>query len=311
MKKIAIITTYHGKFPNSINFWFKSIEKNPTIDFFLFTDLSVNVSLPNLKVIDKSFSDIVKMAQDNFDFQISIPRAYKYPDFRPAFGEIFADYLRGYDYWGFSEQDLVYGDIRHFFPDDLLDKYDKILGNGHLTLYRNIPDVNSSYKLVENPNYKFVYTHGRNFYFEEYMGTSRYWDRFRHSRFFQEKIFDDVNYYRADFYPDHGVAPDEKNIIYTFENGKIYRYSEKNNKLVKTETLYVHFQKRFMKVETEVNDFFTMIPDAYIPYIPNISIEVLRKYGYYRSKFTKRYFKILKKEKITSFWKHFYPKHLD
>ncbi|UKK50377.1 hypothetical protein L6472_10130 [Prevotella sp. E13-17] len=311
MKKIAIVTTYHGKFPNNIYFWFKSIEKNPTIDFFLFTDLEVKVSFPNLKVVKRSFNELIQMAQDNFDFKISVPRAYKYPDFRPAFGEIFAEFLKEYDFWGFSEQDLVYGDIRHFFTDELLEKYDKLLGNGHLTLYRNNPEVNASYKLVDNPTYKFVYTHGRNFYFEEYWGTSRYWDKNRSNRFYQGKPFDDVNYYRAEFYPDHGVAKDEKNIIYSFENGKVFRYSEKDGMVKKTECLYVHFQKRLMQLNTEVADYFTMIPDAYIPFIENVTLETLRKYGYSRCKYTKRYFQILKKEKITSFWRHFYPKHLD
>ena len=184
MKKIAIINTFHGKFRDDIGFWFKSIEFNPSIDFYLFTDLDVPVKLDNLKVINMSFKELVDITQANFDFKIKCDRPQKHPDYRPAFGEIFRDYLKGYDFWGHSEQDLFYGDIRAFITDDILDKYDRILGHGHLTLYRNVPEVNNAYKNVKRPYYKVVYSHNRNFYFEEGGGTRSYWMSERADRYF-------------------------------------------------------------------------------------------------------------------------------
>ena len=80
MNKIAIVNTYHGRFRDDIGFWFKSIEFNPTIDFFLFTDLSVPVSLSNLKVIKMSFDELVAITQKNFDFKIVCDRPQKHPD---------------------------------------------------------------------------------------------------------------------------------------------------------------------------------------------------------------------------------------
>ena len=44
--------------------------------------------------------------------------------------------------------DLIWGDIRKFITDDMLDQYDKIGFQGHSTLYRNTPEVNARYRTI-------------------------------------------------------------------------------------------------------------------------------------------------------------------
>jgi hypothetical protein len=58
------------------------------------------------------FEDLAKRIRRHFEFEISLERPYKLCDFRPAFGEIFADELTGYDFWGHSDLDLDFGRIR-------------------------------------------------------------------------------------------------------------------------------------------------------------------------------------------------------
>ena len=74
--------------------------------------------------------------QSHFDFEISLERPYKLCDFRPAFGEIFADELAGYDFWGHSDLDVIFGRIRDHLPAAAFEA-DKILFNGNFSLYRN------------------------------------------------------------------------------------------------------------------------------------------------------------------------------
>ena len=38
MKSIAFIVPYFGKLPSMFNYWLKSVEYNPSIDFLIFTD---------------------------------------------------------------------------------------------------------------------------------------------------------------------------------------------------------------------------------------------------------------------------------
>jgi hypothetical protein len=36
-----------------------------------------------------------------------------------AYGEIFANELHEYDFWGFSDIDLIWGNIRNFYTEEL------------------------------------------------------------------------------------------------------------------------------------------------------------------------------------------------
>jgi hypothetical protein len=82
-----------------------------------------------------------------------IPGSAKIHDFRPAFGELYRDELEGYDFWGHTDYDCVYGRIHMFATDELLDSCDIQTDNGYdylcgpWTLYRNEPRINSLYTL--------------------------------------------------------------------------------------------------------------------------------------------------------------------
>ena len=56
------------------------------------------------------------------DFEIVLNEPYDLCDFKVAYGEIFQEYLEPYDFWGFCDCDLIYGDIRHFLTEELLEK---------------------------------------------------------------------------------------------------------------------------------------------------------------------------------------------
>ena len=57
--------------------------------------------IANISFDDKTYQATVTM---------TIEDAYKLTDFKPAYGEIFQDYIIQYDFWGFTDIDLIYGD---------------------------------------------------------------------------------------------------------------------------------------------------------------------------------------------------------
>lgn len=65
--------------------------------------------------------------------------------------------------------DLVWGNIREFLTDEILEKYDRIGNQGHSTLFKNNPDVNLRYKKCIGGllNYRDVYTSEKSFCFDE------------------------------------------------------------------------------------------------------------------------------------------------
>jgi hypothetical protein len=74
-------------------------------------------------------------------------------DLKVTYGVIFADDLAPFDFWGCSDLDVVWGDIRRFATDTRLRAHDifssrKEKLSGHCTFYRNTPDVNRLFERI-------------------------------------------------------------------------------------------------------------------------------------------------------------------
>ena len=73
-------------------------------------------------------------------------------DYRPAFGEMYAGEIEGYDFWGHTDLDCVYGKLWDFVSDDLLENCDVFSNDpypqmcGPFTCYRNTESVNGLFR---------------------------------------------------------------------------------------------------------------------------------------------------------------------
>jgi hypothetical protein len=97
---------------------------------------------PNIEIVDFSLAKFNETASQALGFQVEVKKTYKLCDFKPAYGAIFKDYIKDFDFWGYTDIDVVFGDIRQFITDELLMQYDVITAKtqyllGHFTLYRN------------------------------------------------------------------------------------------------------------------------------------------------------------------------------
>ena len=153
MKSIAYVLPYFGKFPKGFELFLLSCKNNSTIDWLIFTDDRTEYDYPsNVKVTYYTFEEIKDKVQKNFNFKIVLDKPYKFCDYKPAYGEIFSEELKGYDFWGMCDLDLAWGDIRKFITDDLLNKYERIGFLGHSTIYKNTTEVNSRYRTIFDGN---------------------------------------------------------------------------------------------------------------------------------------------------------------
>jgi hypothetical protein len=87
---------------------------------------------------------------------------------RPFWGEVFKDKLCGYDYWGWSDLDLMFGDLDRLLPAlmdscDVLNLKDRYL-SGCFCVMRNTPDVVRAY---ERGDYKTILADERYHFWEE------------------------------------------------------------------------------------------------------------------------------------------------
>lgn len=143
MSKIAFLIPYFGKWPEWMPLYIDSIERNPTIDFHFITDCDTSISsAPNIFFHRQTFQEYVEFAQKTLNVPITIPNAYKICDLRPFFGIIHADIIKDYDFFGWTDVDLLFGEIRRFYTDEILANFDVLSTHeirlaGHCALLRN------------------------------------------------------------------------------------------------------------------------------------------------------------------------------
>lgn len=269
MKSIAYLVPYFGKLPVGFKMWLLSCAANETIDWILLTDDRTEYNYPNnVKVHYCTYDSIKERIQNNFDFPIVISKPWKLCDFRPAYGEIFSDELKTYDYWGHCDMDLIFGDIRAFITDEILEKYDKIGFQGHSVIYRNTPEVNQRYRnQVENaPNYKDVFTSGDGKFFDE-VGICEIYDALE-IPYYKETNFAHLDRFTTSFYllylpEDDGYKNNRQ--VFTCENGKIIRNYLDGTNVKREEYMYIHLFSRpiSFKAKTYSKDIiYAIYPDV-------------------------------------------------
>ncbi|MDQ8013215.1 MAG: hypothetical protein REI96_12250 [Flavobacterium nitrogenifigens] len=171
MKKIGLINVFAGEAPWFFKLFLKSCQANLTVDFFIFTDILIDDPITqNVKIIPFSLADFNRLATEKLGFDIDVRKGYKLCDFRPAFGIIFSEYLAGYDFWGITDIDVIYGRIREFMSDELLEEFDVVcVRHAYITaccmLYKNSSYVNNLY--LKSRDYKMVFTSFKNYAFDE------------------------------------------------------------------------------------------------------------------------------------------------
>lgn len=268
MKSIVLFLVYYGTLPNYFNLWLKAAEFNTTVDFCIISDcVSKKYVIPkNVRVLDLSFAKFKEQVQSKFDFQISIENYARISQFRPALGYIFPEEICRYDYWGYIECDLIFGDIRKFLTDHLLNQYEKFFKLGHFQVFRNNSKMNTLFmkKSIKALNYKFTFSQNVAF-FEELVGMQNLADAYG-CKTYTESVYADIKAYHYMFVRSRFGYKDgiEKECIGSFENGHVFCHYLENDTIRREEVLYMHLQKRNMEVKTGQESSYMIIPNAFI-----------------------------------------------
>ena len=150
MQTIGIVIPYFGKKPPLYEVWEQTAIYNSTVDFYLFTDIEEIKEKPNIHVIRQSFHEYRKLIQKVIDFKICLNSPYKICDYRPTFGLAFSKWIGNYDFGGYCDLDMMLGDLRKFFTEDILRKAERCLANGHISLWKNTNRMNNIFRFQEN-----------------------------------------------------------------------------------------------------------------------------------------------------------------
>ena len=262
---ICIIGVYFGKLPAYFNLWLQSCERNADTDFLVVTDNKLTDLPNNVKCVNMLFKEFKSLVDEKLGFETALTTPYKCCDFKVVYGIVLSDYLKTYDFWGHCDFDLIFGNIRTFITEEILEKYDKVLPLGHLSLYRNTPECNNRYKESGSRigDYVKVYTNPQNVAFDEMRGIYQIYLKNDFPMYSQRPFADIATTYKR-------FRTSEKNNYkyqaFYWEDGRVYRSGYKKNKESFTEEyVYIHFQKRGFNntVESDQSAFY-ICPDGFV-----------------------------------------------
>lgn len=140
--RIAIIIPYFGRFPEWFDMYLYSCSRNPFITYYFFTDCDIPDQIyPNTRFTHLTFKEYCNVVSESLNIQFEPDSPYKLCDLKPFYGVIHSDELKEYDFWGFGDIDLVYGDLSVICNDEILDRYDVISTHhdrlsGHFAIFR-------------------------------------------------------------------------------------------------------------------------------------------------------------------------------
>lgn len=141
------------------------------MDIIFLTDLDLEINLSdNVSKIHMPLDELKKRFSQRLGVDVAMHSYYKLCDLKPTYGYVFYEFIKDYDFWGFGDIDLMYGDTSKFITQDLFDHYDVLTFrtdwlSGALTFFRNTPHINSLFK--ESAHWKKVVTESRHFSFTE------------------------------------------------------------------------------------------------------------------------------------------------
>jgi hypothetical protein len=143
LPSVCLVACYLGPLPGWINQYLLSCAYNPSIDFLICTDQAdFPAAPPNVRVKQLSESSFNALATNTIGVNVRLSHSRKLCDFKPTYGHLFEEFLKNWDYWGYTDLDVVYGDIRRFLSVAKLQQFDVFTARkeflvGHFTLFRN------------------------------------------------------------------------------------------------------------------------------------------------------------------------------
>lgn len=150
---ILIIINYFGAWPEWFPIFLESCRANRTVHWLFHTDCAIPAETPpNVTFSSISLARYYEQVSDSLGISFKPEEPYKICDVRPAYGVIYKNEIQSFDYFGYGDLDVIYGNIRRFYTPDvlthtLISAHGSIV-SGHLTLLRNEEWVRNAFRLI-------------------------------------------------------------------------------------------------------------------------------------------------------------------
>jgi hypothetical protein len=172
--RYVLVLPWFGSVPKWWAYFEQGMIANPDVTFVIFSDCLQLRSLPrHVSVRPMTLEGVRKLAERKLQTTVSLTRPMKLCDLRPMYGHIFEDYLRGCEFWGFGDTDVVYGNLGKWLSRardanaDII-SFRRLWLSGSLCFVRNNDVLCHLYK--NSPAWEGVVADSRNLLFDELGG---------------------------------------------------------------------------------------------------------------------------------------------
>ena len=145
---VVFVVPYLGNWPLWMPLFLRSCAANPDAHFRLLGNLPLAEPLPdNVRVDFISAQEIENRVRSHLRIEFRLSDPHKICDLRPFYPSLFADVVGPYEFWGYCDLDVVFGDLSRVLSRDFLKEVDVFSAwdsrqlVGHFTLLRNSPAV--------------------------------------------------------------------------------------------------------------------------------------------------------------------------
>jgi hypothetical protein len=164
-RKALLILPYFGSYGPWFPLYLHSLETQHTLDLLLLSDAEPPELPPNARRVEMTLDQVRELATARLDTPVRLHRLRNICDLKPAYGMVFEEFTRGYDYWAFGDEDVLYGDVDRMLAPHLDGMVDLVIPGtnslrmqgstqGHLTVLRNHGPTNQL--AIRDPAYKQV-----------------------------------------------------------------------------------------------------------------------------------------------------------
>jgi Family of unknown function (DUF6625) len=157
-RRAMVLIAHFGKLPEWFDVWLHTAKFNPGIDFHVFqevisTSQDGNVFFHYMTLKDCNQLPLLKVEG------CEIRNPYKFCDYRPLIAELFPEIISPYEYWGWGDLDVIYGDILSIVEPSFNRKFDYVSTgwqgeSGPLGFLRNSEQVNRLWRLLPDVHSK-------------------------------------------------------------------------------------------------------------------------------------------------------------
>ncbi len=163
--RVLLVLPYFGSFGPWFPLYLHSLSNQQTLDLLLLSDARLPDLPANARHVEMTFDSLRALANSRLRTPVRLHRTRNLCDLKPAYGIVFAEFMRGYEYWAFGDEDVLYGNLDRMLTPHLDGTADVVLPStnpsnmqvktqGHLTVLRNHPRTNEL--VFRDPAYREV-----------------------------------------------------------------------------------------------------------------------------------------------------------